>query len=129
MLSISHNRPFVSRTPPHGTVQDLQWWTQTLRQPDISREVSGPVVISDFKAYSDASSGIGIGIIIGDRWRAWRLLPGWKADGREIGWAEAVGFELVTQALCSIVRGSYKQHIKVFGDNRGVVEGWWKGCS
>ena len=129
MLSIFHNRPLIPRTPPRGTAQDLQWWTQTLRKPNISREVPGPVIIDDFEAYSDASSGIGIGIIIGNRWRAWRLLPGWKADGREIGWAEAVGFEFLIRTLCSIVRGPYKQHIKVFGDNRGVVEGWWKGRS
>ena len=95
MLSIFHDRPLVPRTPPRSTVQDLQWWSRTLQTPNISRDIPGPVVIYDFKAYSDASSGVGIGITIGDRWRAWRLLPGWKADGWEIGWAEAVGFEFL----------------------------------
>jgi hypothetical protein len=129
MLGISHNGPFVPRTPPRGTAQDLQWWTRTLRKPSIFRDIPGPVIVKDFRAYSDASSGIGIGIIIGDRWRAWRLLPGWKADGREIGWAEAVGFEFLVRSLCSLICEPRKQHLKVFGDNTGVVEGWWKGRS
>lgn len=129
MLSIFHDRPLVPRTPPRSTVQDLQWWSRTLQTPNISRDIPGPVVIYDFKAYSDASSGVGIGITIGDRWRAWRLLPGWKADGREIGWAEAVGFEFLIRTLCSFVCEPRKQHVKVFGDNKGVVEGWWKGRS
>jgi len=129
MLSISHNRPFVSRTPPHSTAQDLEWWCRTLRKPSIFRDVPGPVTIYDFSAYSDASSGVGIGIVIGDKWRAWRLLPGWKAEGRDIGWAEAIGFEFLVGTLCRFVCQPHKQHIKVFGDNAGVVEGWWKGRS
>ena len=129
MLSISYNRPFIPRTPPHGTTQDLQWWARTLQKPNIFKDIPGPVSISDFGAYSDASSGIGIGIIIGDRWRAWRLLPGWKTDGREIGWAEAVGFEFLIRTICGFICEPHKQHVKVFGDNTGVVEGWWKGRS
>jgi hypothetical protein len=129
MLSISHDRPFVPRSPPCGTAQDLQWWAQTLRKPYIFKDIPGPVVINDFQAYSDASSGIGIGIVIGKHWRAWRLLPGWKADGREIGWAEAVGFKFLVRSLSDLVHQPHKQHLKVFGDNRGVVEGWWKGRS
>ena len=129
MLSISHNSPFIPHTPPRGTSQDLQWWAKTLRKSNIFRDIPGPIVIDDFEAYSDASSGTGIGIVIGNRWRAWRLLPGWKSDGREIGWAEAVGFEFLVRSLCGLICKSHKQHIKVFGDNRGVVEGWWKGRS
>jgi hypothetical protein len=71
---------------------------------------------------------VGIGITIGDRWRAWRLLPGWKANGRDIGWAEAVGFLF----LCITICGTHPpagSHIKAWGDNRGVVEGWWSGRS
>ena len=65
--------------------------------------------------------------MIGDKWRAWCLLPGWKSDGRDISWAEAVGFELLSLfVLSSSGSGS---HFKVYGDNKGVVEGWWKGCS
>jgi hypothetical protein len=79
------------------------------------------------KTSSDASSETGIGITIGNRWRAWRLLPGWKANSKDIGWAEAVNFLFLILTLTP--SAPRRTHIKVFGDNRGVVEGWWKGRS
>jgi len=129
MLSIFHDRPFVPRTAPQGTSEDLEWWKKRLGQPHIFRDIPGPAVLTDFQAFSDASSGVGIGIVIGQRWRAWRLLPGWKSEGRDIGWAESIAFEFLVQTLCQFIRSSSQQHLKVFGDNRGVVEGWWKGRS
>lgn len=127
MLSGFNNSPFVPHTPPRNTADDLQWWTTRLQSPTLSRDIPGPVPLKDLDAFSDASSGFGIGITIGKRWRAWRLLPGWKADGRDIGWAEAVGFELLSLAILS--SGDRSSHFKVYGDNKGVVEGWWKGRS
>jgi len=62
-----------------------------------------------------------------DRWWAWCLLPGWKADNWDIGWAEAVGMEFLIITLLSLY--SEGSCIKIFGDNWGVVEGWWKGRS
>lgn len=126
-MGICHDRPFRPHYPPRRTPSDLSWWKERLTQPAVSRPIPGPLPIIDTDAYSDASSEIGIGITIRGRWRAWRLLPGWKEDGRDIGWAEAVGFWfLVLTLVPSAPRGT---HIKVFGDNRGVVEGWWKGRS
>ena len=127
MLSGFNNSPFVPHTPPRDTSSDLKWWAQRLQCPTLSRNVPGPVPLTDLDAFSDASSGFGIGITIGEKWRAWRLLPGWKSDGRDIGWAEAVGFELLSLFVLSSGGGS--SHFKVYGDNKGVVEGWWKGRS
>ena len=122
-----HNRPFCPHSPPCRTASDLQWWKSRLVQPTLARSIPGPTPIIDANTYSDASSETGIGITVGDRWRAWRLLPGWKADGRDIGWVEAIGFLLLTLTLSPTApRGS---HIKVFRDNRGVVEGWCKSRS
>jgi len=86
-----------------------------------------PTPITNLDAYSDASSEVGIGITIGEQWRAWRLLPGWKDKGRDIRWAEAVGFLFLATALMQ--QHQQNAHVKVFGDNWGVVEGWWKGRS
>ena len=47
--------------------------------------------------------------------------------GRDIGWAEAIGFELLARSLCAASKPG--QHFRVFGNNKGVVEGWWKGRS
>ncbi|KAF7348033.1 Reverse transcriptase/ribonuclease H [Mycena sanguinolenta] len=123
MLHICHNRPFMPHTPPHSTPADLEWWAARLTQPVLSRSIPGPVELYDPWAYSDASSGIGIGIIIRNFWWAWTLLPGWKSDERDIGWAEAVGFELVVRALIAL--DPFRGHAKIHGDNDGVVKGWW----
>jgi hypothetical protein len=127
MLGSFHDSPFLPRTPPRGTQGDLEWWKHRLSKPDTPRPIPKPSRLVDYQAYSDASSGVGIAITVGPRWRAWRLLPGWKSQGRDIQWAEAVGFELLVRHLCSVSK--LGEHIKVFGDNRGVVEGWWKGAS
>jgi hypothetical protein len=66
---------------------------------------------------------------IGGQWRAWRLIPGWKTLGgqRDIGWAEAVGFELLIHAACR--QFSVPTHLILYGDNEGVVHGWRNGRS
>jgi hypothetical protein len=127
MLGSFASSPFVPHHPPRDTAKDLSWWLSVLNLPVISRPIPGPCIVTDRAAFSDASSGIGIGIVIGDRWRAWRLIPGWQTEGRDIGWAEAVGFEFLVLTLASTSHP--KEHFRVYGDNRGVVEGWWSGRS
>jgi hypothetical protein len=127
MLSGFNNCPFMPHTPPRSTSSDLKWWMDLLRSPNLSQPIPGPVPLTDLQAFSDASSGFGIGIMLGQKWCAWRLLPGWKSDGQDIGWAEAVGFKLLTLYVISSSSGS--SHFKVYGDNKGVVKEWWKGCS
>lgn len=127
MLALCHNSPFLPRTPPRSTPDDLEWWKQRLNQPDIPRPIPEPKPLIDHQAYSDASSEVGIAITIGMRWRAWHLASGWKSQGRDILWAKAVGFELLTIHLLSV--SSEGDHIKVYGDNRGVIEGWWRKSS
>ncbi|VDB83401.1 unnamed protein product [Peniophora sp. CBMAI 1063] len=126
-MGTAADRPFVPRAPPVGTRADLLWWRERLSRPCLARPIPTPAVVHDICAFSDASSSIGIGIIIGDRWRAWRVLPGWKRRGFDIGWLEALGFEfLVYAALAQRLPGN---RIKLWGDNKGVVEGWERGAS
>ena len=126
MMGTFHERPFIPRHPPAHLAEDLAWWQKTLSQPTLSREIPGGRNIADVGGYSDASSTVGIGVVLGNQWRAWRLLPGWNKEGRDIGWAEAVGMELLVRA---ILQHSKLPGVKVFGDNNGVVEGWWSGRS
>ena len=121
-----HERPFTPRHPPKHLSDDLTWWEQILSRTSLSREIPGGRQILDVGAYSDASSSTGIGITIGNRWRTWRLVPGWKEEGRDIGWAEAVGMELLVRTILCL---SSFSGIQVFGDNTGVIEGWWTGRS
>jgi hypothetical protein len=127
MLASFHNSPFVPRTPPRDTPTDLEWWRLKLSQPARPRLIQRLQPLVDHQAFSDASSGFGLAITIGPKWRAWRLIPGWKSHGRDIQWAEAVGMELLVRALSALSRTG--EHLKIFGDNRGVVEGWWKRSS
>jgi hypothetical protein len=126
MLSTCGIKPFLPHRAGKNVSADLDWWSALLQAGGASRPIYPALPIKNPLAFSDASSGIGIGITIGDRWRAWRLIPGWKTHNgkRDIGWAEAVGFELLTYALSTFpnLNGS----ILVHGDNTGVVEGWWK---
>jgi hypothetical protein len=127
MLGTFVANPFTPRHPPRNTNDDLQWWTDTLSSQKLSRRIPGPCDVEDYGAFSDASSGVGIAIVIASRWRAWRLILGWDTEGRDIGWAEAIGFEFLVLAVLMFSQPG--QHFRLFGDNRGVVEGWWKGRS
>ena len=127
MLGTFNNNIFLPHTPPHETPSDLQWWKLQLGRSDISRPIPEPQPLIDHQAYSDASSGFGVAITVGPRWRAWRLAPGWKSEGQDIQWAEAIGFELLAICLCAL--SGEGEHLSVYGDNRGVIEGWWKQCS
>ena len=61
------------------------------------------------------------------QWRVWYLQLGWNTDRRDIGWAESVGFELLTHALLCIVQPG--SALLVYGDNQGVIEAWHCGRS
>jgi hypothetical protein len=81
LLASFNANPFVPHHAPRHTIADLHWWLQVLDAPSIPRPIPGPAPVIDAGAFSDASSGVGIGIVVGSKWRAWRLVPGWKADG------------------------------------------------
>ena len=128
MLSLCSNRPFMPHRLVKTIANDLLWWIERLEGGDIQRPIKAPSPFIDHRAFSDASSGMGVGIVIGQRWRAWKLVPGWqtiRGANRDIGWAEAIGFELLVRALDAFVpQGG---NLLVYGDNTGVVEGWWNG--
>jgi hypothetical protein len=129
MLGIYHNSLSMPHSAAKGIAPDLDWWVPILQWESLSRPIPGPIHLHDIRAFSNASSGVGIAIIIRGRWRAWRLIPGWQtSDGsRDIGWAEAIGFECLVRLLCSVDDG--RQNYLAHGDNNGVVEGWWNGRS
>jgi hypothetical protein len=127
MIGIFHDTPHKPRHPPRHTDIDLLWWLRTLSKPTLSREIPGAQEVIDIQAFSDASSSVGIGIVVRDRWRAWALRPGWNTEGRDIGWAEAIGMELLIRTTIRDLPPGTR--FKVYGDNRGVVEGWWSGRS
>ncbi|KAJ2911289.1 hypothetical protein MD484_g9125, partial [Candolleomyces efflorescens] len=125
-MGLASDRPFMPRHPPRSVAGELEWWRARLKCPSdsLTRSVIVPLQLPDISAYSDASTGAGIAIVIGERWRAWRLLPGWRTrDGeKDIGWAEAVGFYLLTVAVSRLFPPG--THLRLYGDNEGVVGAW-----
>jgi hypothetical protein len=124
MLGIYGDRPLMPRHPPASIRQDLQWWVDRLSRPFLGRTIPIPIAPCDLAAFSDASSGIGIGIVLAGRWRAWRLIPGWKTlkGAKDIGWAEAVGFELLVYAVSRTPTA--ERNFVLYGDNQGIIDGW-----
>jgi hypothetical protein len=73
----------------------------------------------------DAISGAGLGrIVVGEYWRAWILVGNWHwhSEGRDIGWANAITFEVLAQTLITLYDPDHC--FKYDGDHTGVVEGW-----
>lgn len=126
-LGVFRDNPFKPHTPQAQLQEDLRWWRDALAAIIVERPIPGRSPVTDLEAYSDASSEVGIGVTMGNHWRAWRLIPGWNTGEKDIGWAEAVGFYL----LIAIITNAHRSggHYRVFGDNQGVVEGWWRGRS
>jgi hypothetical protein len=94
MLSTNGAKPFLPHRAGKSVSKDLDWWSDLLQSGGVVRNIYPTSQPQNPLAFSDASSGIGIGIVIGKFWRAWRLIPGWQTlnGKRDIGWAEAIGF-------------------------------------
>ena len=127
MLAVGAIKPFLPHRPEKTVAGDLDWWLKNLLTNTITRSITPPPIFEDPQAFSDASSGIGIGVVVGARWRAWRLIPGWQERGgkRDIAWAEAIGFEFLISSLTRIA--SIKPYLLVHGDNTSVIESWRVG--
>ena len=72
-------------------------------------------------------TGIGISIVIGMRWRAWRLRADWSTlwGKKDIGWAEAISFELLIHATDVLL--DRPADLILHGDNTGILDGWCIG--
>ena len=81
----------------------------------------------DLEIYVDASTSWGIGLIVNGRWLAWRLAPGWKSDGRDIGWAEMAAVLLALLYLKA--DGVRDARVLIHSDNQGVIGALKAGCS
>ncbi|SJL12757.1 uncharacterized protein ARMOST_16188 [Armillaria ostoyae] len=80
-------------------IQDLKWWETTLSKPSLfcSLQPKGPQL--DWDISVDASMDWGIGMIVNSKWDAWSLHPGWKSEGRNISWLEALAIEFLVYIL------------------------------
>lgn len=117
---------FAQHHIPSGVRSDLQEWQRLLAQPNFYRSLL-PRGRIDLDVWVDASDW-GIGLVVGDRWAAWRLRVGWHANGRDIGWAEMVALELAVTWFVALGHSDDVDFI-VNGDNTGVIDAVRRGRS
>jgi hypothetical protein len=127
LMATQRDKPHVPLSSPKGTDFELNWWMQALSSLPSPRPIPAPTQVLDVQAFSDASSGTGIAFLVGKKWKAWRLLPGWQSDGRDIAWAEAIALELMVHAV--VAEHGQNKSYRLYCDNRVVVEGWPNGRS
>jgi hypothetical protein len=115
----SSTSPSVTHKIPPLVLDNVSWWMSQLSAELCACHLCPipdplpPVV------FVDASTSFGIGFLADSRWLAWCLLPDWKSDGHDIGWAEMVAIDL---GLCALIHSGLRNvHIKFRSDNQGVV--------
>jgi len=105
-------------------INSLSWWEIILQNPSNSHSLM-PCIIINPKVLVDALTDWGISMVFGQLWAAWKLKPGWKSDGRNIGWAESITLKLAIVWL--ICNGYADCDITIHGDNKGVIRAFYKG--
>lgn len=112
---------------PSSVIADMKWWKEVLRGPQVPRSLQARGKLLDLNIWVDASTGWGIGIMIGSQWSAWKLQPGWQGHGRQIAWAEMIAVEL---AIRHVEAAGYRNSdILIHSDNQSVIFAFNKGSS
>ena len=75
----------------------------------------------------DASTSVGIDILVDSHWAAWLLVNWWDSEGQNIGWVEAVAIELAVMWLTH--SGFHNACLKIKCNNTSVISSFWKGHS
>lgn len=104
---------------PKDVIEDVAWWRRALGEDFCGMPVQSIPEPVDRGIFVDASTGWGLGLVMGDVWDHWKLVDGWKCDGRDIGWAEMLAIEFGILAL--LEDGIRDEHVLIRSDNKGVV--------
>jgi hypothetical protein len=115
----SDSSPFVKHRPTSRALIDIEWWCNELSRPWCGTHIRKIPEPLPSQIFVDASTSWGIGFMWEDHWMAWKLIPGWKSEGRDIGWAEMVAVELAY--LTVIASGLSNCHFIIHSDNQGMV--------
>ena len=107
-------------------LSDLQWWHTALSDPSYSRSLLVRPVI-DHDIWVNASTSWGVALVVGTRFQAWQLAPGWDAAGQHIGWAECIGLEVAM--IFAVQQGWQEARLLVHSDNSGAIGQFLKGQS
>ena len=65
---------------PSNGMCDFKWWSCTLAIPNPSCSLN-ILHILPLDVWVDASTSLGVGLLVDSHWAVWRLLNGWHSDG------------------------------------------------
>ncbi|KAF7334414.1 putative reverse transcriptase domain protein [Mycena venus] len=111
--------PYVRYRLPPEVKADAQWWIEALSAERVELEIRQPPPLGSDVIFVDASTSWGVGLVFRGRWLAWKFKEGWRANGRNIGWAEMVAVELAVRTV--VASGVANAHIALRSDNQGVI--------
>ncbi|KAF5376629.1 hypothetical protein D9615_007855 [Tricholomella constricta] len=117
--SFRDTAPWVKHRITASVFAEISWWSHLLSASACSMRIVRPPPPHNIPIFVDASTSWGIGLFVDGKWLAWRLLPGWKTNGRDIGWAEMVAVDLALRAI--LASGLRDCHLVMRSDNTGVV--------
>lgn len=66
MLRVCQDKPFMPHWPVKTIASELTWWNEHLQQGNVSQPIKPPAPFADPLAFSNASFGVGIAIVIGE---------------------------------------------------------------
>jgi hypothetical protein len=122
----SRSPRFVKIKLPTYLLLDLVWWRTCLSDSFCGSSIRAPSNPSPTSVYVDASTSWGIGLVVDNRWFAWKLVGDWRQilnpdveDRQTISWAEMVAVELAVLYL--VAAGHAGQHLILRSDNTGVI--------
>ena len=124
MLSVFNNSPFVPHTQPCDASNNLKWWAEHLQCPTLSRNVPGPVPLTDLNALSDAHSGFSIGMAGGPMDE---ILAGLRL--LDLSSRAFSSYHLVAAALTSKFMGTTKKSSKDSGKDTVGTSKWTSSSS
>lgn len=111
--------PFLSLPVPPPLRSEILWWESALSQEFFGCKVASPPDVLPLKIFVDASTSWGIGILINDKWAAFRISSSAFSSTHSIGWAEMVAVELAVSLLCAV--HPRNSHFLIHSDNQGVI--------
>ncbi|KAL1944125.1 hypothetical protein VTO73DRAFT_3310 [Trametes versicolor] len=123
----SHEADFVKHRISAAALSDVEWWRARLSDTFCGSNLYIPPMSTSHRIFVDASTSWGIGLVVNDRWFAWKLKDGWRSEGRDIGWAEMVAVELAVWHL--VADGTTDTQFLIHSDNQGVCGALDAGCS
>jgi hypothetical protein len=116
----------ICRYPPKSMISDLKWWLKVLSDKPTFVHTLHPIgPLQDLGIYVDASTSWGIGILIGGRWAAFRLLDDWKIPGRDICWLESLAIEFTFYFLEAMQYSHV--NLLIHSDSQGAIGAFGKG--